>query len=110
MKILVQLNKTTQNLPAGSIFADSVVTVTDDAGASQEATLNGTETPSWSHIFDVSDGHAGTVAAKDFDTNGNDVTVGGPFSETYDSTGTGGGTAGDTFAATSGMSISPVAG
>lgn len=110
MKILVQINKTAQTLPAGAAFADTVVTVLDDLGASQEATLNGSETPPWSHIFDVADGHAGTVSAKDFDTNGNDVTVGGPFSETYDSTGTGGGTAGDTFAATSGMSISPVTG
>lgn len=107
MKILVQLNKTVGNLPAGASFADTVVTVTDDTGASQEATLNGTETPPWSHVFDVSDGHGGSVSAKDFDTNGNDITVGGPFTETYDSTGTGGGTVGDTFAATSGMSISP---
>lgn len=110
MKILVQINKTVGNLPAGASFADTVITVTDDLGASQEATLTGGETPPWSHIFDVADGHRGTVAAKDFDTNGNDITVGGPFSEGYDSTGTGGGTAGDTFAATSGMSISPVTG
>jgi hypothetical protein len=108
VKILVQLNKTTGNLPTGAAFADTVVNVTDDTGASQEATLNGSESPPWSHIFDVTDGHGGTVSAKDFDTNGNDITVGGPFEEAYDSTGTGGGTAGDTFAATSGMSISAV--
>jgi hypothetical protein len=109
VKILVQINKTTGNLPAGAAFADTVVTVTDDLNASQEVTLNGSESPPWSHVFDVADGHGGSVSAKDFDTNGNDITVGGPFAETYDSAGTGGGTAGDTFAATSGMSITPVA-
>lgn len=109
MKILVQLLKTTAPLPAGAAFADTVVSVTDDLGASQEATLTGGETPPWSHVFTVVDGHGGSVSAKDFDTTGKDVTVGGPFTQTYDSTGTGGGTVGDSFSATSGIGITPVA-
>lgn len=109
MKILVQLLKITAALPAGAAFADTVVSVTDDLGASQEATLNGGETPPWSHVFTVADGHGGSVTAKDFDTKGTEVTVGGPFVQAYDSTGMGGGTVGDTFSATSGIGVTTVA-
>jgi hypothetical protein len=108
MKILVALSKVAGSLAAGQQFAKTTLTVTDDTGApAQTADLTGAETPTpWAATFTVSDGHVGSVSAQDLDTTG--APIGAAVVEPYDSTGTGGGTVGDTFPQTAAIAISPV--
>lgn len=104
MQIKVTVTKGTGNLAAGAVFANSIVTVLDDTGQSQSATLTGAESPPWEALFTVPDGHGGSVSVKDFDQAGLDITP-APLSQTYDSTGTGGGSVGDTFPASTALAI-----
>lgn len=107
MQILVSLGRVIGNLPIGVQFAGSLVSVTDDAGATQSETLTGNETPTpWAAEFTVSDGHGGTVSAQDVDSTG--AAIGEPQSVNYDSTGTGGGTTGDEFSALGSIGVTPV--
>ena len=85
--ILVQLNLGSPvTLPAA--IATRLVTVTDSAGASQNASLTGAESPAWSTQFqNVADG-ALTGTVQDQDASGNAV----GSAVTFSFAGSGGGT------------------
>jgi len=96
--ILIQLTKTSTPPPAGVTFAKTALVVTDAAGATQNFSLNGSETPPWSVTASgLADGN-GTVVATDLDTTG--ATIGTAITQTF-STGTA------TFPATTGITVTP---
>lgn len=85
--ILVQLNLGSPvTLPAA--IATRLVTVTDSAGASQNASLTGAESPAWSTTFSSLADGAVTGTVQDQDASGN--AVGSPVS--FNFAGSGGGT------------------
>lgn len=96
--ILIQLTKTTTQLPAGVTFASTNLVVTDSGGATQSFSLNGSETPPWSVLVSgLADGN-GSIVASDVDTTG--ATIGTPVSQSFN-------TGVATFAATTGITVTP---
>jgi hypothetical protein len=100
--ILITVVKTTTPLPAGVTFGQTNLVVTDSANAVQTLAVNGSETPPWTiTATGLADG-SGTVVGSDVDTTG--ALIGTSVTQTF-TTGTAGGTG--TFAATTGITVTP---
>jgi hypothetical protein len=68
--VSVTLNKTDTALPAGTVFGHTNLTATDSAGAVQNFSLNGSETPPWTvTVAGLADG-VSSFSAQDVDANG----------------------------------------
>jgi hypothetical protein len=90
------------SLPAANAaYKNSVITVTDGAGAVQTANVDGTtESPPWTAVFNnVANGNC-TASAQDTDVNG--LAIGPAVSTTFTM---GGGTTGSTYPATAGITV-----
>ena len=71
--VLVQLAKTDTALPTGVVFGHTNLAVTDAAGAVQNFSLSGSETPPWSQLVaGLADG-ASSYSAQDVDSVGNPI-------------------------------------
>ena len=68
--IVVTLTKVSTPLPGTAAFAKSNIVVTDGAGATQSASVTGTEIPPWSAPFNNIAAGSGSVTATDLDVNG----------------------------------------
>lgn len=96
--VTVSLTKTDTPLPTGVVFGHTNLTVTDAAGAVQNFSLNGSETPPWTvTVAALADG-ASSYSAQDVDSNG--APIGAAVTATYTPVAV-------TFPATSGMTFTP---
>ena len=96
--VLVSLTKTDTPLPAGIVFGHTNLAVTDSAGALQNFSLSGAETPPWTvAVAGLADGQS-SYSAQDVDANG--FEIGGAVTTTYTPVPV-------TFPATSSISVSP---
>lgn len=100
--IVVQVLKTLTDLPAGVVFSNTRITVTDNAGKTLEPVLvSGSEAPPWSATFTGTTGtQEATALIEDLDSMG--AVIGTPI--TLTETGTGGQVS--QFQASSGGTIS----
>lgn len=79
--VLVTLTKTPTPLPTGIVFGHTNLTSTDSAGAVQNFSLNGSETPPWTQVIaGLADGASGFVA-QDVDSTG--ATLGSPIKQSF---------------------------
>jgi hypothetical protein len=89
----VTVTNTPSAPPAGAAaYASTLVTLTDSAGAVQTASLNGTETPPYTAVFNnvaAVAGSTGQVTAQAIDANG--ANAGPPASTTFTEIGSTGG-------------------
>jgi hypothetical protein len=96
--VTVTLAKTDTPLATGIVFGHTNLTSTDSAGAVQNFSLNGSETPPWTvTVAGLADG-ASSFVAQDVDSNG--VAIGAAVTGSYTPVAV-------TFPATSGISFTP---
>lgn len=101
-QIVVVVTKTLTDLPSGTVFHNTRITVTDNAGNKLDpALVSGSEAPPWSATFSGATGTSeATALIEDLDQDGN--VIGTPI--TLTETGTGGQPA-QQFPASSGGTI-----
>jgi hypothetical protein len=94
--VTVALTKTDTPLPTGTVFGHTNLAVTDAAGAVQNFSLSGSETPPWTvTVAALADG-VSTYSAQDVDSNG--APIGAAVTASFTPTAV-------TFPATSGITV-----
>lgn len=97
--VTVLINVTVTPLPTtNAAYSKTVITLTDASGTVQTASVNGTETPAWTAVFQNVAAGAGSVSAQAVDANG--ANIGAAITQSFTETG-----APATFPAPSGITV-----